>query len=40
MHQLVFFATVEKGTRLLCFDQALTVINWEMQWSAGIKVTL
>ena len=25
-------------TRLLCFDQALTVINWEMQWSEGIKV--
>ena len=33
LHQLVFFATADKGTRLLCFDQALTVINWEMQWS-------
>ena len=43
LHQLVFFAAADpaggyKGTRLLCFDQALTVINWEMQWSEGIKV--
>ena len=45
LHQLVFFAAPDpgggwKGTRLLCFDQALTVINWEMQWSEAIKVTV
>ena len=46
LHQLVFFAAADpagggwKGTRLLCFDQALTVINWEMQWSEGIKVSV
>merc|ERR1719272_2667843 len=44
-YELVFFAAADpaggyKGTRLLCFDQALTVINWEMQWSEGIKVSV